>query len=156
MKHLSVVLLIIGVLIGTLFLFKDELFFNEHKTINNSSQKEENKVSFTNKESKEKEGKSKTKVENISSQKSTSTEITSPAKKKNTPVIEEIKAKIKYVEKQGDKVKVMFDKNGKSITAYMEYDYDLYILLEDSMKYNLPLIFVIKKENDKVYIEEIK
>jgi len=50
----------------------------------------------------------------------------------------------------------MFDKNGKSITAYMEYDYDLYILLEDSMKYNLPLIFVIKKENDKVYIEEIK
>lgn len=153
MKHLSVVLLIIGLLIGTLFLFKDELFFNKHKTINNFSQKEENKVSFKNKE---KEENSKTKIENISSQKSTSTEITSLAKKKNSSVIEEVKAKIKHLEKQGDKVKVMLDKNGESITAYMEYDYDLYILLEDSMKHNLPLIFVIKKENDKVYIEEIK
>ena len=159
MKHLGVIILIIGVLIGTLYFFKDELFFNEHKIIYDASQEKidlDNKIDFTKMENKEKKEKSNKEIKSVTSQKSTTTKTTFAAKKKNTPVIEKINAKIKHIEKFGNKIKVVLDENGNSITAYMNYDYDLYVLLEDSMKYNLPLIFVIKKENGKVYIEEIK
>ncbi len=166
MKHLGIIVFIIGVLIGTLYLFKDELFFQEHTSIGSNSV---SKSPITDETATE-ESKKQTK-ENIAKPESKNLVKEKPKKedikpkednkvlekpKQIKPVIEEIKAKIKGLKKEKEYVKVTLIKDQKEITAYMNFDEDLYILLEDAMKYNLPLIFVIKKENDKVYIEEIK
>jgi cytoskeletal protein RodZ len=154
MKHLGVIVFIIGLLIATLFFFKDELFFKEHKTISNPLHNQSNHLA----ETKPVNLPSKT---NINKNTETNKQIVNkptliPKEKDKNIVINEIKANVKSVKKVDGNIEVELYKEGKVINAYMQYDDDLYVLLEDAKEYKLPLIFVIKKENDKVYIEEIK
>ncbi|RMD47441.1 MAG: hypothetical protein D6834_00825, partial [Aquificota bacterium] len=66
------------------------------------------------------------------------------------------KGKVIDVYKKNDTIKGKINIDNKVLEFETKYDPDIMLLLEDARKYNLPLTFVIKKEGNKAYIEEVK
>ncbi len=169
MKHLINIGFIIILVVVVLYVFKDELFYSPPEMKNENIAQ---KVNIPIKEEKPKELEvteekttiSKPETKNEVPVKSIEKEIAENknlVKTENLPKqesAEKIKAKGKVIEikQEGDKIKGVIEVNGEKLNFEINYDPDIMLLLEDAKKLDLPLTFVIKKEGNKAYIEDIK
>jgi len=159
MKHILNILGILAVLIAAFYIFKDELFYSPKK-IENTGEIAKNSVVI--KDKKKSTIKNKEKLENKSIKQNSEETIKQEKKQENNKEgkekLETItgKGKILNVYKENNSIKGKLNLNNEILEFEAKYDPDIMLLLEDAKKYNLPLTFVIKKQGNKAYIEEVK
>ncbi|EDP73512.1 hypothetical protein [Hydrogenivirga sp. 128-5-R1-1] len=164
MKHLINIGFIIILVVVVLYVFKDELFYSPPKIENvqkeikiQPSTLKQNEKQKIKKETEEK--KARNNDEKLAEEKNILTDrekSTAEQDKQNMETKIISKGKVIEIKHEGNKIKGIVEINKEKLNFEMSYDPDMMLLLEDAKKLNLPLTFVIKKEGNKAYIEDIK
>ena len=184
MKHLLNIGLIIILVVSVIYIFRDELFYSPPKiqneklsekvnitasssthsqnTPDEKVKKEQSKISMIQNEKTPEKEENKSqfqeKKEVVTSTKERTVKLEKSVEEKPAKQRENLltKGKVIEIKQDGDKIKGVIEVNGKKLNFETNYDPDIMLLLEDAKKLNLPLTFVIKKEGNKAYIEDVK